>query len=348
MKQLFLSVTAIATIMSASAFAADLPSIKSAPVGPAPMWTGFYAGLNIGGNVGTNNNTISNSYGSSPVLSDWIVQEGTSPPNLFLPLTNIGYAQSGSFSNSQNGIIGGGQIGFNYQLKNNYVVGLEADIQGTGISGTGRGYGLGSSATSGSFPIPGSLTSAVSSSSSAFSNQIVNAGVDWIGTVRGRLGYLLIPNLLIFSTGGLTYGSVRANMQSYTANYLSNNGVISDPPDPIINRSLSYVQPFFGSGQQSQLLVGWNVGGGLEWMFLENWSVKAEAIYWNMGNMNMASSSYAPSARTCTSASCSGIIGFTTGATFGNVQVNYQGIIARAGVNYHFDFGRAAPVVAKF
>ena len=43
-------------LSSASALAADLPSIKSAPVAvAAPIWTGFYAGLNAGGDWSTNN-----------------------------------------------------------------------------------------------------------------------------------------------------------------------------------------------------------------------------------------------------------------------------------------------------
>jgi len=43
-------------LSSASAFAADLPSIKSAPAPtPTPMWTGFYAGLNAGGTWEDNN-----------------------------------------------------------------------------------------------------------------------------------------------------------------------------------------------------------------------------------------------------------------------------------------------------
>jgi hypothetical protein len=46
MKKIFLSATAIVTVISASAFAADLTSIKAAPaVAPVPMWTGFYAGI---------------------------------------------------------------------------------------------------------------------------------------------------------------------------------------------------------------------------------------------------------------------------------------------------------------
>ncbi len=47
---------------SISAIAADLPSLKSAPVAaPAPMWTGFYAGLNAGGTWGGNTQLAINS-----------------------------------------------------------------------------------------------------------------------------------------------------------------------------------------------------------------------------------------------------------------------------------------------
>lgn len=58
----FFKITASLLLLnSASALAADLPSIKSAPVAaPTPIWTGFYAGLNAGYNFGTNNNI--NSY----------------------------------------------------------------------------------------------------------------------------------------------------------------------------------------------------------------------------------------------------------------------------------------------
>jgi outer membrane immunogenic protein len=34
-------------------------------------------------------------------------------------------------------------------------------------------------------------------------------------------------------------------------------------------------------------LSGWTAGGGLEWMFMQNWSLKAEALYWDLGRMNV-------------------------------------------------------------
>ena len=54
MKKFLLSSVAVA-VMASTAIAADLPSIKSAPV-VAPMWTGFHVGLNAGGAWANNDN----------------------------------------------------------------------------------------------------------------------------------------------------------------------------------------------------------------------------------------------------------------------------------------------------
>ena len=94
---------------------------------PPPLWTGFYGGLNIGG--GWSSNGGNNSYlpyadttypiGSTPA--------GTATPNLFfLP-------GGGTTGNNTGGVVGGGQIGYNYQF-NAFVIGAETDFQGTSIS----------------------------------------------------------------------------------------------------------------------------------------------------------------------------------------------------------------------
>ena len=59
-------------LSSIPAIAADLPSIKSAPViAPTPMWSGFYAGLNAGGTWANNNTAKIQEYGTyyNPVLT---------------------------------------------------------------------------------------------------------------------------------------------------------------------------------------------------------------------------------------------------------------------------------------
>lgn len=65
----------------------------------------------------------------------------------------------------------------------------------------------------------------------------------WWGTVRGRAGYLVMPDLLVYGTGGLAYQ-------------------LNSPP-------------FNTHGNT----VGWTAGGGIEWAFTGNWSAKAEYLY---------------------------------------------------------------------
>ena len=88
---------------------------------------------------------------------------------------NLGY-QWGKVTNwgpstEPSGVMGGGQIGANWQF-GTWVLGLEADIQASGANDTFAGY--------------------------KFSNP-------WFGTVRGRGGYAM-NNVLLYVTGGLAYG----------------------------------------------------------------------------------------------------------------------------------------------
>jgi len=99
--------------VSATAFAADLPSRKEAPVyiAPAPVfsWTGFYVGAEFGGQWGKNTSTLVGNY------------------------TGNQYLSTGSYNTS--GVVGGGLVGYNYQI-NQFVLGVEGDL--TGSSNQGR------------------------------------------------------------------------------------------------------------------------------------------------------------------------------------------------------------------
>jgi outer membrane immunogenic protein len=314
-KVLLASVATLATVSAFSAFAADLPSRKAAPVyaPPPPMWTGFYAGLNAGYNFGTNG-----SVGSLNVAPAWGTYEGySSATPAIAPAAMSGYGNNGN--NTQSGFIGGAQVGYNYQYGSNILLGLEADIQGAGIRGASysagaaaAGYNLGSS------PSTSSITSR------AVGSTAVQGGIDWLGTVRGRVGYLWTPTLLVYGTGGFAYGGAYANVVQSAIGQLGTEGV-------------ALQSTWIGGGRQSQLLTGWTAGGGAEWMFMPNWSIKAEALYWDLGRMNVntAAIGVAP------------VTYISNNVAYGRTSVNYQGVMARAGVNYHFNWG-AAPVVASY
>ena len=75
-------------------------------------WTGFYVGGNVGYSWGRSSDT-----------------------STLTNATRAGSLLTTSDKSDLNGIVGGGQAGYNWQMQN-WVFGLEADIQGTGEKGT--------------------------------------------------------------------------------------------------------------------------------------------------------------------------------------------------------------------
>jgi|SRR5208283_1158554 len=230
-----------AIALSGAAFAADLhaPPPPPPPYVPLP-WTGFYVGLNAG--YEWSNNVSVNSSGT-PLYFDPVADA----TGVFeTALTGVGTA---NLPVKNNGFIGGGQIGYNFQFANNTVASAEADIQG--IAGST------STATRATFtPIlgtPGSYTTAVG----------VSNKLDYFGTLRGRYGYLFTPSLLAYGTGGFAWGGTSTRVGFVSSDTFG---------DPTV----------FGSSRLSTTSVGWTAGGGLEWMFAPNWTAKVEYLYYEL------------------------------------------------------------------
>lgn len=325
MKNIVSAAAIIAALTAGSALAADLPSHK-APPAPVFSWTGAYAGLNAGYNFGTNGNV--QSVNSAPNWLEAAPDQGEAFTAAAGPL-----AMSGSSAHTQSGFIGGAQFGYNYQWGTKYVFGIETDIQGTnsfGSSTINGGASL-SSYYKGNDGIGGNNGIA---SSKATGTTVVDAGLSYLGTLRGRIGYLVMPTLLVYGTGGFTYGGAYAKVTQTAYDTLGY------PVSTAIGTVYS-TSTWTGGGRQNQILTGWNAGAGVEWMFMPNWSLKGEALYWDLGRMNVATSTVAPSGQQ----SLGGYLGnFGSGRT----SVSYQGVQAKVGVNYHFNWGTPAAVVASF
>jgi outer membrane immunogenic protein len=162
-----LIVTALAFFpMLNTALAADMDPRPFAPmIAASPYtWSGAYFGGNVGFGWGRSADTSTLNTGGPPIFSD-------------------------TQSSNMNGIVGGGQIGYNYQ--NGYwVEGLEADFQAT------------SQRSSHSFTCPAGLCSAAAVPAT------LNQEPNWFGTFRGRIGFAPLERLLLYATGGLAYGQV--------------------------------------------------------------------------------------------------------------------------------------------
>jgi outer membrane immunogenic protein len=171
MKRILVGITAVASLLSMNAFAADLSprTYTKAPmmVDPGFNWSGFYVGGNVGYSWGSSGNT-----------------EAISRLNTGLVLFNA------TSRNDVNGVIGGGQIGYNWQ-SSNWLFGLEADIQGSGERGS-------------------SSTVCVACADDGTNiTSTLKQKLDWFGTLRGRAGILVTPTVLLYGTGGLAYGDVK-------------------------------------------------------------------------------------------------------------------------------------------
>lgn len=112
---MLLASASVAVLSLSAANAADMP-VKYVPPAAMFSWTGFYVGAHIGGTWGTTEAEINSiALGGLGAFSGFV-----------LPLT----------SQSFNGFIGGGQIGYNWQ-SGIVVFGAEAELSATNAQGTG-------------------------------------------------------------------------------------------------------------------------------------------------------------------------------------------------------------------
>lgn len=236
MNKFVLTTAIIATLgFVASANAADMPA--RAPVYKAPIVAPYnWTGWYFGANAG----------------GDW-GRSDISETDITPLLVNIPAAQR-QFSLRHSGVLGGLQGGYNWQLAPNWVAGVEADIAFSSDRGsTTSGFLFG-----GAFP----------------GNFMADTHTDWLGTVRGRIGFLPVDRLLVYGTGGFAFGHVKANGS------INNNfgaPLLLGAVPVCTNNSVCYL------GSESKTATGWTLGGGLEYAVWDKVTVKLEYIYVNLG-----------------------------------------------------------------
>jgi outer membrane immunogenic protein len=295
MKKLLLTATALAAL-GLPAMAADLaPVYKAPPAEPVCAWCGFYVGLNAGGTWANGNSAVNSG----------LVQDFVAAPDSFGAASAAG--ASGSIpSGNQSAFTGGGQIGYNWQLSSAWLVGFEDDIQG--ITGNGNRTLVNSNPVGIFILNPDVVTTSITSTRK----------LDYLGTVRGRVGYLVTPALLVYGTGGLAYGNVKA---STTITQSNNDCAFS---------AFSCIQSATSTGGAvSQMLAGWTAGAGLEWLFARQWSAKVEYLHYDLGSVTFNNGLLVTNSGTLALAGGPAIVSSTSSTPF-------RGDLVRAGVNFHW------------
>jgi outer membrane immunogenic protein len=276
-------------LFTGTALAADLPSRKGLPPiyfpPPPPLWTGFYLGVNLGGTWSGHNSVQTL---TSPIFPDAVLFRLANLASLSTPVDD------------KVGFIGGGQIGYNWQFGGNFVAGFETDIQG--VANSGGSEGAATFGFVGAVPVITTLSS--------------KKTLDYLGTARGRLGWLFTPTLLAYGAGGLAYGGVASHTSIVQVGLT--NGFVG-----------------VGGDSFSNTRAGWTAGGGVEWMFLPNWSAKAEYLHYDLGSVGSSGALIS-----------GGAFPAMLYATTQSVA-RFNGNVARAGLSYHFNWGYV-PVMAAY
>ena len=221
--------------------------VKAPPPAAAPAfsWTGFYIGANVGGAWSPNNG--GSDFG--PLFPPFAILPPLTPVFTVIPGQLATLAGSGRSS----GVIGGGQIGYNWQI-NQVVLGVEADAVGSGLKGSTAS----ASRTFGPPILPVTVTQTVT----------VDFGhIDWMASFRGRAG-VAVDRALFYATGGAAVARIGGSTTT-----LVNGPGIGLPAGS-----------FAASNGGATTLWGWTVGGGAEWAFSNNWSVAGEYRHTDFGN----------------------------------------------------------------
>jgi outer membrane immunogenic protein len=177
---------------------------------------------------------------------------------------------------SQGGLVGG-EVGYDLQT-GGWVVGLEGDLSWTNF-GDSDTHIVQENTSIGLPPI----------------TFATNYKMDWISTIRGRIG-IPFDHFLIYGTGGLAFADVS----------MATTVTVGDPP--------------FGQliGSSDKTKAGWTLGGGAEYAVCDNITLKAEALWFDLGSISLNAAAPA----------------LTTSSV--DVDQKIEGVIARAGVGYKF------------
>jgi len=219
-----------------AASAADTPPriYTKAPPTMAEVfdWTGFYVGGHVGG--------------------VWARDSGTT--DFFDPGASgkfVNNPQANALRNST--VIGGVHAGYNWQMAR-WVFGVETDFDWT----DSRNRFCRQTAV---------LSSPCDDDGDGFLT--LNEKTEWLGSVRGRLGYAW-ERAMIYGTGGAAWGKVDTSINANCLRF--GCGAFSLEK---INTTANF----------SNTKVGWVAGAGVESMLDANWILRVEYLHYDLGRV---------------------------------------------------------------
>ena len=241
----------------------DVASIfRKAPDAPAWDWSGFYAGGSAG-----------YSWGAARTYAGFIDDAGETPLAGQRPSAGLDHAGIGV------------QAGYNWTM-GRMVAGIEGDFVYANQRGQSQATCPAAACNPALLPLDAAMTASM------------NYRLDWLASLRGRVGVAVTPTTLAYLTAGVPFGTV------------SSSGAVSG----FTTTGAATTTPF----NVDTFSFGWAVGAGLESRLFANWTGRIEYLHSDLGSFR---ASPPPAAGVATS--------FDSDA-----RVRFDAI--RVGVNYKF------------
>jgi outer membrane immunogenic protein len=258
MQKIVMAAAAVSILFAGAASAADM-AVKAPPLAVAPLynWTGFYIGVHGGGG--------------------WSRGDSSTNP---IPSVALWNRSADVFDLDGSGAVAGVHAGYNWQVAPTWLLGVEADWSWTDIN------------ASQSLPIrnPAGVPFAGTSVTT------MSRDIDWLASVRGRVGWVK-NNLLLYATGGVAWGD---------ASYLGTT--------PSIPAAFTWASNF------RKTESGYVVGAGAEWGVTSNVSLRAEYLFYRLSGDSSVANGVPP------------FPPFQMGYNWNNVDIH----VGRVGLSYKF------------
>ena len=160
-----------------------------------------------------------------------------------LTVTGLLSGRSPTDPANPNGAKLGGYLGCNWQLGGRWVIGADGDLEWANMRGTTT------------FPNTGPPS------------DFYDTHIDDQSSIRGRIGYLLEPRLIVYATGGAAFASVKEH------DVLAATGAFTD---------------------NSATRTGWTLGAGLDYALTNRWIGRIEYRYANFGTFSYNTAVFGP------------------------------------------------------
>ncbi len=223
-----------------AAMEAQARAVTGVGAARASRWTGLYVGGTGGfawGNptTATSNNNDTTAFNTS----------------VFVPLNPAEYHVRTT------GWTVGALAGVNQQLNNRLVVGVEGDFSWADIDGA----------------ISKTAICAGYAGGNPNCTYAQSQKLQWLATLRGRLGFSVIPDTVIYGTAGLAAGRISFSHSLHTAGFAGT---------------------FDAAATGTATKAGWAIGAGIESWLAPNWILRLEYLHYDLGTISSTAPILAP------------------------------------------------------